>query len=464
MTTPTVVSGLFGQLNIPTSQSIAANALTNDRSGRPEVWRPEIIRTAPNGTCPLLALTGTMPSEQLKDPVFHWWTKGFGEQRVDITAGSLYSDALSTAYTGGAGVVGTSVYVKMSAANAANFTMENMVLFLDPTDGTNDVTGRVTAVPTINGASSYIIVELFTADSRSLRPTPRTLTDARSIQIIGTAHPQGGPRPVAKAYTATYETNYTQIFKNALDLTRTGAKTQTRTGDPYQDAKMDALSDHTTDLERAFIFGPQGMKQNSTNNQPQTTTKGLINFIRGYNSGSNVAGFDYDTTDEYAAQLWTAKGWKWIQDQMELITRVKGPANTNDRLVYCGRKALQAIQACIDEKSNTRVVVTPNTLEYGLNVRTLTSAFGSWHLQLHPLFDVAPWTNAMLAFVPKNLKYNYIDDTRFMSQANAKDFNTPDGYDKVNEHFITEAGLEVHVPEQMGLFFGVGIDNEEALP
>lgn len=468
MADPTTISGLFGQLNFGT-QSVAANTLTNDRTARPENWRTGIIRTAPNGTTPLYALTGVMPSESTNDTIFHWWEQGFATMRVAMQGDKIYtSAALTTAYTGGSGAVGTTVYVKILTSVAPNFVVNDVIQFIDTSDATNSVLGRVTAVTAFSDATyTYLTVYLLQADDQSLRPTPRTMSDATYIQVAGTVNAQGSGRPTAKARKPTYYTNMTQIFKTSIDLTRNAAKTATRTGDPYMNAKADALADHGLVIERSLLWGVQGIETDTTSGavsygQPMTRTDGIINRLRTQVPG-NIVGFDYDATSSYAAQYWKDKGWKWLQDQMEVCSRTKGRSAGATRLVYCGRKAMQGIQEAIDEKSNVRINISSNTIEFGIKVRTLSSVYCDWHLQLHPLFDYEPLTNCMLVFLPENLRYRYVTDTTFMAQP-GQDFNDPNGYDRKAEHFLTECGLEIHTPEQFMFLTGVGVDNTQPLP
>src|SRR4030065_1701614 len=86
---------------------------------RPESWREMIMFLYPNGKAPLTAIMSMMGSEKTTDPIYHWWEKALPDQRATITG--VYTDAgLSAAYVSG-GVAGDTLYIKMSAADAAKF-------------------------------------------------------------------------------------------------------------------------------------------------------------------------------------------------------------------------------------------------------------------------------------------------------------------------------------------------------
>lgn len=61
--------------------------------------------------------------------------------------------------------------------------------------------------------------------------------------------------------------------------------------------------------------------------------------------------------------------------------------------------------------------------------------------------------NSMLLLEPANLKYRFVDDTKYEDKIQNNDI------DGNKSQFLTEAGLEMHFPETMGLLRGVGKDN-----
>jgi len=246
-------------------------------------WRAGILRIFPNGMAPLTGLTALMTSEKLTEgPHYHWWTKTLTTQRATVTG--IYTDAaLGTAYTSG-GVAGSILYVKMSEADSAYFRAGHQVLLRDASDYNVDVNAKVLSV-TANGASSYIVVRLLEADDNATA-TSHDLSDADTCLIVGNINPQGGTRPEAITQGPTEFSNYTQIFRNSLDLARTLMQTRLRTGDAYQEAKKDALEQHSIEMEKAFFWGIQS-SNTGANGKPETTTDGIVPLIKTYGTTSD---------------------------------------------------------------------------------------------------------------------------------------------------------------------------------
>lgn len=84
-----------------------------------------------------------------------------GDPRISFTATEIYSDVLVTKVTGTGQTSGTTLYIKLTAANAGLVSNGDTGYFWDFSDaiGTH-CRFKVTAAPTINGANSYIKIEL----------------------------------------------------------------------------------------------------------------------------------------------------------------------------------------------------------------------------------------------------------------------------------------------------------------
>ncbi|MBT7915411.1 DUF5309 family protein, partial [Candidatus Bathyarchaeota archaeon] len=265
---------------------------------RPESWREGILRLFPNGDMPLTALTALMQSEDVTDPHYHWWTKGLTTQRSAIT--NIYTDvALSNPYTSG-GVAGTTLYVNIPAAGINMFRTGQVVLLRDASHYDVDCAAKVTDVQE-NGASSYVVVSLLEADDNG---ASTDLSDADVILIMGNANPQGGTRPEAITQSPTEHENYTQIFRDSLDLARTLMKTKLRSEQAYLEAKRDALELHGIGMEKAFIWGVAS-SLTGVNGKPETTTGGLLSFIK---AAGTVADYTLETGAAYAGMTWLQAG------------------------------------------------------------------------------------------------------------------------------------------------------------
>jgi hypothetical protein len=410
---------------------------------RPKNWRETMLFLFPNGDAPLTALLSKMKSEKTDDPEFYWWEKGLPTQRA--TATGVYTDVLSTAYTTG-GESGDVLYVKMSAADVAQFRIGHQVLLRNSDNYADDTNGKVTSKIT-NGANSYITVSLLEDD-----PTTTGIADCDTILIIGNINPEGGAMPDAIAYDPTKTYNYTQIFRNSLSITRTARKTKLRTGDQYREAKRECLQLHSIEMEKAFLWGV-ATEGTGDNGKPERTTDGLITAIRGSSDAVN-AHFVTDTTvPGITGASWLDKGEEFLDYYLEQIFRY----GSEERMAFVGSGVILQLNKIIKLYGN--YTLTPKTVSYGIKVMEWTTPFGTLYMKRHPLFSYeATNRNTMVIFDPADIVYRYIDDTTFYDDPDKKNTgrNRIDGTD---EEYLTECGLEYHHLKKCGFLSGFGTDN-----
>ena len=400
---------------------------------RPENWREMILYLYPNGKAPLTAIMAMMGSEATTDPIFHWWERALPDQRATIT-GAWDDSGLSDASDGGE-TAGTTQYIQMSAVDAAKFLVGHQVLLRDAADLTADINAKVTVAPVISGANSYITISLLEDDDNG---ATGDMTSVDVCLIIGTINPEGGLSPSGLRYDPTEYFNYTQIFKTALEHTRTAMKTKLRTGDDIKQAKKEALELHSMEMEKAFIFGIRTTNV-GTNGKPERTTAGIKSFL-----SSNVA----DYTKATGTSTWLAGGEDWLDERFEEIFRY---GNT-EKIALCGSGALLGIQKLA--KQNGLFDLTAKTTSYGIKVLQWVTPFGEINLKTHPLFTLEPTTrNSMLIVDPPFLGTRHIDDTKYEANVQANDL------DGEKSQYLTESGLELHFEQSHGWLDGIGLDN-----
>lgn len=400
---------------------------------RPQNWREMILYLYPNGKAPLTAIMAMQGSEATSDPIFHWWERELPDQRATVTG--VWSDTgLSVAAVGGE-AAGTTLYVQMSAADAAKFNNTHQILLRDASELDVDINAKVTADAVIAGANSYLTIRTLEADDNG---ATGDLTSIDVALIIGTVNPEGGTSPDGLRYDPSEYSNYTQIFKTALEHTRTAMKTKLRTGDDVKQAKKEALEMHGIEMERAFIHGVLS-SNTGANGKPERTTRGLKNFL-----STNVA----DYTKAAGTTTWLNGGEDWLDERFEEIFRY---GNT-EKIALCGSGALLGIQKLA--KVNGLFDLTAKTESYGVKVLRWVTPFGEINLKTHPLFTLEETTrNSMMIVDPSFLITRYVDDTKYEANIQANDL------DGEKSQYITEAGLELHFEKAHAWLDGVGLDN-----
>jgi len=412
---------------------------------RPKDWRETVLFLYPNGTAPLTAILSKMKSEKTIDPEFNWWTKMLPDQAATVTG--VYTDSLlSSAYTSG-GVLGTVLYLKMAEASAKQFRVGHQVLLRDASDFTVDVNAKVIG-RTLNGASSYIQVKLLEADDNS---TSHDLSDCDRVLIIGNINEEGASMPSSVAYDPTKLTNYTQIFRTPLSITRTARQTRLRTYDQYKESKREALELHSVEMEKAFLFSIP-YESTGTGGKPIRSTGGIGYWLKTYAS-DNVDYFNLNAA--YADKAWldTDGGWAWLWTMMERIFAY----GSTEKLALCGNGALAGLNKLA--QIGGHFTLTPQTRAYGIKVLEWVTPFGTIYLKTHPLFSQeATLTNSMYIIDTKKLKYRFVQDTKFYGEGGKAGDGTNSGrVDATTEEYLTEAGLELHHPLCFGMLHGVGL-------
>ena len=422
---------------------------------RPLNWRQQIMYLYPNGSAPLTAILSMMGSNSIDDPEFNWWTQA--QSTVDGALNSIWTDAgLTVAYVTG-GVAGNIVYVVITniqnGVDISNRIRDgHQILLREAADYSVDVVGKVVTI-TRGGVTSVMAVRLLEADDNSVLTPAHDLSDADTFKIIGNINPEGGEMPDAIALNPTKVRNYTQIFRTPLSITRTARKTRLRTGDQYQKAKAEALEMHSWEMELAFLWGI-ATEGTGDNGKPERTTQGVINFIRAY-APANVN--DYTLNAIYSGQTWAAGGETWLKTYLEQIFRY----GATEKLCLCGSGFLLGIDALA--MAGGQVQLMPGQKSYGMNIREWVTPFGSIYMKTHPLFSYDATTRNMgVILEPKELRYNFIDDTAFYGESSAK--THPEGYgqrrvDGTNEEYLTECGLEFGLPQKCAVLNGVGLPN-----
>jgi len=414
---------------------------------RPENWREQILYLYPNGQAPLTAMLSMMGAERTEDAHFHWWTENVGS--VGGTVNGIYTTPdLGTAYTTG-GTAGDVLYVVVAEALAKQIRGGHQLLLRDASDYNVDVNAKVTVDPTFNGANSVLSVQLLEDDDNS---DSHDLSDCDTILVVGNINPEGGEMPTATHLDPTEYSNYTQIFRTSLDITRTAMMTKLRTGNDYQKMKREALEMHSIEMEQASFWGIP-TSNTGANGKPERTTQGIINFVRQY-AATNID--DYTLNTDYSGNTWATGGEDWLDNMLEQLFRY----GSTEKMAFVGSGALLGINRLA--KTSGQIQLTPESQSYGLKVRRWITPFGDLVVKTHPLFSYDATTrNMMVVIEPRNMRYVYITDTMFKKDKS----ETEGGHNSIDgrkEEYLTEMGFEFHHPLTFGILNGLGLDNELA--
>lgn len=397
-----------------------ANFIANER---PENWRQMILRNYPNGSAPLTALTSLMKTETTDDPVFHWWQKDLDARRLQVSAAILSTDT---------------VIPIDSSLQSAVIAKNGDVLLVD---GTGELI-RVVTDPT--SSTSLTVSRGFAGTT----PTALNVAAAGTnfyLTIIGSAYEEGSFAPSGVNYDPTEIFNYTQIFRNSLEMTRTASKTRLRTEDQVKEAKRECLEMHSIDIERALWFSKRSTA--TLNGKPVRSTAGIEAQITA-GAPANVIAVGGSGLIDYS----------FLETNLELLFRF----GSSEKMAFGSNIGLLAINQVARKNSVAQWNLGTPVKEFGMSVTRIQSPFGDIVYKTHPLFNqMRGGTNGGTAFDDKANNIYFLDMGNFVYRPfSGDDFryekdNTPVGMDGMKSGYITEVGVELHYPQNHMIWTGV---------
>lgn len=375
--------------------------------GRPKHWRAKVLMLWPNGMAPLYALTSATKSESVDDPEYNWWEKPMQTRRIAL----------------GADLDGTGGSEDITTVDSGQTLKEGDLLLVEQTGEILLVNSDPTAATTVNVTRSWGSVAATAVDYDGAAINPNLL-------VIGSAYEEGSDAPTGVNFDPTKKYNYTQIFRNTLEYTRTASRTRLRTGDAVKEARRECLELHSRDIEWALWTGDR--IETTKNSKPIRTTGGVEFFMSSANTKTVSSGnLDMTTLEGYLEEAFAY--------------------GSSEKMGFLGNKALTAINTCI--RKNSSYEIKTGLKEYGMTVARLVCPHGELVLKTHPLFNQVTGASGSQTYFARNTNlyimdmsnviYRYLkgDDTRYQQKLQGN------GIDGEKSGYITECGLEMHHPE-----------------
>jgi len=267
-------------------------------------------------------------------------------------------------------------------------------------------------------------------------------------QLIGSSWAEGTLSPDGWKDEFYNREGYCQIFKTAVPLF-SGTTLATRyRGDSneYMRVYQEKLMEHKMDIEHALLFGIGSSDEAGTG--PARKTWGIVPFTEVY--GKTKVFTNASTYDDFL-------------DAMEDVFAPEG-GNSGDKLVLCSRKILTWLNKlggqsflgntmALGSRPDNAESTNPYRLDvqnikgaFGHNVTQVNTLYGNLHFVADHLFR-GPWEQYAIMVDLKNVAYRplagngYNRDTFIETNVQANDM------DGRKDMIITEAGLEVSLPE-----------------
>lgn len=252
-----------------------------------------------------------------------------------------------------------------------------------------------------------------------------SLVDNDPLVIIGNANQEGATAPTVKSTQETEVYNYTQIFKTPFAVTNTQNASAFYGGNDFQYQSKKKGIEHLVDMARAFYFGQK--KLDTSGSHPLRTTGGLLSFLtaNNYDAGGPLTQSEFD------------------QNICEVAFRY----GSSEKLMLASARVLSVINGWALGK----LQVEQGEKTFGLSITKYVSPFGILNMVYEPLFEGAVYGGYAVIIDVENIKYRPLKgrDTTLETNIQAND------EDSRKDQYITEAGLEVNLPQTHAVLTGV---------
>ncbi|MHB1098730.1 MAG: SU10 major capsid protein [Burkholderiales bacterium] len=364
---------------------------------RPKNFRETILWRDPNGMTPLTGLMAKMGSQATDDPEFAWYEEQLNLLRVQSDAVGLAAASTALGLTGGGLDLVVGDLLLVEKADAATYDNE------------------IVEVSTVTSDTAIVVKRGQAGTAAAATGVSFYATKIGNRFAEGTASPEASSRNPTKIY------NYCQIFKTAYEMTNTARKTRTRTGDPLKNDKKRKMFDHAVAMELAWFYGTRS-ETTGSNGKPMRTTGGLRSYIT---TNKTV----FSTTPTVNTFL----------DAIYPVFDYAGSGAGNERIIFAGNGALNALNKIIGSNANVKVNYDGVIKQYGMALQQFVTPQGIFYIKTHPLLNTHPrYKDSMFVLNPAAMKYRHFRDTAAQDNIQANDEDTHKG------QWLTEAGLELN--------------------
>jgi len=252
--------------------------------------------------------------------------------------------------------------------------------------------------------------------------------DGDGLYIVGNVNEENASARNVNTTRSETESNYTQIFRTTIAVSRTEAKSKLYGGSDITYLRAKKGTEHALDIERAFWLGEK-KSSTGTNGHPMRSTGGILEFIE--------------------------SGGSYVQDQGGILTAPdfntflrEGFTYGNDTKTFiCGGLVLQAI----NEFARGQIQMRPLEKSYGMQISEYVTAFGKINIIHNPVIFTGDYAGYGFLLDMDCFKYRYLTDSDTKLRTNIQ---APD-VDGVIDEYISEVGLQRIQAAKCALIKGV---------
>ena len=355
--------------------------------------------------------------------------------------------------------VSTGAVVSATLSAAQPWLIKGMVIQISSITGNSGAPNHANAIITAINSTTSIDIKWLTNPGSDANPA--AYVSAASMegigQVIGTAYAEGTGAPDVWSQELDHDYGYTQIFKTACEMSNTARATVYKGySDEWQRIWNLKLREHKVDIERAMLFG-------------QRASSGGINYTEGI--AGHIIANGQSQTHEDSEQLVYTEGQSYLKTvaaaslTYDVLLRdlevVFDPARggNSSKLALCSLPVISLFNKLGDGVGfigDTMSSKTPYNFErsqgtFGHKIMKIETVHGDLSLVREPLFRGLAAEFCCMVDLDhvsyRPLVGNGVNrDTSIQTNVQAAD------EDLRKDLILTEAGLEVSLPETHALF------------
>lgn len=340
--------------------------------------------------------------------------------------------------------------------SSSPWVIKGMVLMVSSTiSGMGEGTNAATCVVTAVNSATEIKVRWLRENSTSA-VTINGSSTAVNVQVIGSAFAEGSGAPDVFSQELDNDYGFTQIFKTACEMSNTARATQYRGyADEWQRIWNLKLREHKIDIERSMLFG-----QRASVGGVQYT-EGIVGHIIAEGAAPQTDATQLAYSEGKAYHKSIADGSVTYDNLLSDLEVVFDPARggSSSKLALCSLPVISLFNKMGDggfidksmESTTAQYMIERAQGSFGHKVMKIDTVHGEIALVKEPLFRGLASTFMALVDLDhvsyRPLVGNGINrDTAIQTNVQASD------EDLRKDMILTEAGLEVSLPETHALF------------
>ena len=352
----------------------------------------------------------------------------------------------------------TTVTFDTTGGASVDWLIKGMVVLVgEDDDSTNQPAHNVVRVESLTDSGAYTTATVRTISKAGESRAELAVDDNTKCMVIGTSYEEGSGSPDVWSQELDNDYGYTQIFKTACELTNTARATRYRGyADEWQRIWNLKLREHKVDIERAMLFGQRASVQGIQ------YSEGITGQIIKNSQSNIVAGGGQVSYNEGEAYFKSVTAAEWTYDDiLSDLEVIFDPARggTASKLALCSLPVITQFNKMGDTgfidystaSTQAQYMIERATGSFGHRVTKVDTIHGDITLVKEPLFrGLAAGFMCMIdldhvSYRP--LVGNGINrDTHIITNVQSDD------EDLRKDMILTEAGLEVSLPETHALF------------